>query len=738
MAKHLLKGLLLLMGAAYGTAVYADDETTDDSTTEESTDEATYVAYSINADDNTKQDLTYTFNDVSNYASAGLSVGTDVVAKYSNGSSFGDIYACTTTGLSQLAFSNASSSTSSAPSAGVWWWRMDTSNSSNCGIQLRGGNSSDYGGKKSGFAILDLKAGDVVTINGAGFYPNSTQLFYFYGASSVDGVDQTPSQYSDESNSLQEATYSVEGVTNGSTITINVEKDGYVPAYVGGYMYMYIRSIVITRDVETDNFTGLQTYTLKYVDSSGNTLKTATCYATSDETTATATDTEMEPFTVGDITYAYVSGNETITLSTDAENVITLIFTSDYYHFDIDAMAGDTKLADLVDEYSSTDTITVSGISEVIEVDGVFYQLSDNDVSSYQTKITASSTGEVSGTVDYKINENMVFFKDDSGTASNVASGGSYSGMYSTDATMASTTLDAGYYNVVVKTHKIRKSSYMNYYVNVAGTNEATVKPTGNTESSTSITVAANETAVKIVAAYNSDYYDYYYIEKITDQTVDVTIKSVGIASFSAPYTVSVPDGVNVYQASLDDEQTTLTLTKVETDFIPANTGVILQGDAGTYTFSQTDAQTSDAFADNVLQPTSGVATQSVTLTASTSAESTDDDGNTVTTTTTYYVLTTNSDGEAVFGYINSSRTLENKAYLTLTSTTTSTSTDEESSSAKAISIVFASTTGIETIDADKTGANGEGGALYNLQGLKVENPQKGLYIQNGKKVIVH
>ena len=42
-------------------------------------------------------------------------------------------------------------------------------------------------------------------------------------------------------------------------------------------------------------------------------------------------------------------------------------------------------------------------------------------------------------------------------------------------------------------------------------------------------------------------------------------------------------------------------------------------------------------------------------------------------------------------------------------------------------------TTGINTVH----GANGNVEGYYDLQGRKIENPKKGLYINNGQKVVV-
>ena len=46
-------------------------------------------------------------------------------------------------------------------------------------------------------------------------------------------------------------------------------------------------------------------------------------------------------------------------------------------------------------------------------------------------------------------------------------------------------------------------------------------------------------------------------------------------------------------------------------------------------------------------------------------------------------------------------------------------------------------TTGIISIENGKSKGENEAGAIYDLQGRKVENMVKGLYIVNGKKVVV-
>lgn len=188
------------------------------------------------------------------------------------------------------------------------------------------------------------------------------------------------------------------------------------------------------------------------------------------------------------------------------------------------------------------------------------------------------------------------------------------------------------------------------------------------------------------------------------------TIPSYKMVSFSTDEAVSVPDGVTVYKATSINEET-ITLTEVEASVIPANTGVILNSETeGDITLEESDEEgSSDLFSDNLL-----VATSETPVAGST------DDGY------TYYGLNAEADGdEAEFGLITAGTEFycSNKAYLKSTT-----------SGAKSLKISFSSTTGISEFSSSKVQ---EAGTFYNLQGVRVQNPQKGLYIQDGKKVLI-
>ena len=98
-------------------------------------------------------------------------------------------------------------------------------------------------------------------------------------------------------------------------------------------------------------------------------------------------------------------------------------------------------------------------------------------------------------------------------------------------------------------------------------------------------------------------------------------------------------------------------------------------------------------------------------------------DGN-VTGDGTIYVLAV-QDGQAGFAPLKSGKTLsEGKAYLKV----------ENASGAKINFVTDGEATDIRNIE---NAVDFSDGAWYNLQGVKVTSPQRGIYIHNGKKVVV-
>lgn len=167
----------------------------------------------------------------------------------------------------------------------------------------------------------------------------------------------------------------------------------------------------------------------------------------------------------------------------------------------------------------------------------------------------------------------------------------------------------------------------------------------------------------------------------------------------------SEASGLTAYTATLDESTNTVTLTEVSN--IPANTGVVLKSET-------TNANTTYAIPVIASSGTGqGSLTGSVTesLTYSESAEK------------DYYFLAINDEQEAQFTKLTSGTIAAGKAYLEVTK-----------GGARSLRVVFADETqGIESVSANAVNSDD----CYDIQGRRVAQPQKGLYIKNGKKVVM-
>ena len=185
--------------------------------------------------------------------------------------------------------------------------------------------------------------------------------------------------------------------------------------------------------------------------------------------------------------------------------------------------------------------------------------------------------------------------------------------------------------------------------------------------------------------------------------TLPVTISTAQYATLYSPVALTIPSGVKAYTGKVNGSN--LTLSEVETT-IPANTAVILKADPEineetTFNFATTTS--ADFSGDNDLAG--------------------------------YPYTITKTDGDLVLGYgtygigfygLNGTTLAGFKSYLP----------SDKVASARELKMVFDDeVTGIRTIDnGQKTLKNG---AFYDLSGRRVQNPQHGLYIVNGKKVVI-
>lgn len=199
----------------------------------------------------------------------------------------------------------------------------------------------------------------------------------------------------------------------------------------------------------------------------------------------------------------------------------------------------------------------------------------------------------------------------------------------------------------------------------------------------------------------NSVGYDWT-LEEI--ETLPVTITAAGYATLYAPVALEIPKDVKVYIAGVNNEKTKLVLQEIN-NVIPKNTGVILEGAKGTYYFEVVadvdpieNNELTGSYAKSVKNPNADVFTLQ-----------NGDYG-----VGFYLFKGQNAQGAT---YINGFR-----SWLEL----------DANSQVKSFRFDFGSTTDIENLlntqDSD---------AIYDLYGRRVEKAGKGIYIVNGKKVVI-
>jgi hypothetical protein len=184
-------------------------------------------------------------------------------------------------------------------------------------------------------------------------------------------------------------------------------------------------------------------------------------------------------------------------------------------------------------------------------------------------------------------------------------------------------------------------------------------------------------------------------------------VPSSGVGSFSSKAKVQLPDGLTAYYCKeYDSTNGIIAAVPLDNNVIPANTGVLIRGEAGAYTLSATNA-TAATVEDNAL-----VAVTEATHVDATSGQFT----NFMLSSGKFIKIAASSDPNV--------KMPANKAYLQLalgftTSKEFTLLWDEDPTAIK-----------FESSEVRKSES------IYDLQGRKVTNPEKGrLYIINGKVV---
>ena len=213
---------------------------------------------------------------------------------------------------------------------------------------------------------------------------------------------------------------------------------------------------------------------------------------------------------------------------------------------------------------------------------------------------------------------------------------------------------------------------------------------------------SADQNSDAAPAGQTGDSYRFT-VEEVT--TLPVTITSAGYATLYAPVALEIPKDVKVYFAGVNDEKTKLVLHEI-TDVIPQETGVILEGAKGTYNFGV--VADVDPIVGNEL--TGSYAKSEKNPNADVFTLQNGDYG-------VGFYLFRGENAQGAKTYINGFR-----SWLEL----------DANSQVKSFRFDFGSTTDIENLlntqDSD---------VIYDLYGRRVEKAGKGIYIVNGKKVVI-
>jgi hypothetical protein len=197
----------------------------------------------------------------------------------------------------------------------------------------------------------------------------------------------------------------------------------------------------------------------------------------------------------------------------------------------------------------------------------------------------------------------------------------------------------------------------------------------------------------------------------LTQTGVSAKISSLGWSTFSSAYPLDfghAEEGIEAYMITGVDG-TTVTTSKV-TGTIPAETGLLIKGTPSTSYTIPVVASSETSTSGNLMKP----------VVTATTVKYDDNSG--------YNYVLADNEGTPEFqqiveGTYGSVNIAAGKAYLSLTT-----------SPAPTLFFNFNDMTGIDEVRSQKEEVKG---AYYNLAGQRVAQPTKGLYIVNGKKVIV-
>jgi len=382
-------------------------------------------------------------------------------------------------------------------------------------------------------------------------------------------------------------------------------------------------------------------------------------------------------------------------------------------------------------DFASSQTVY---FPKYINVNNTWYKTSETSFSkAFSTAGTQTVTYAADDAIDYffefeELPKNGSFAANVSGATVSSGMSGRLHGSSKQKARAWTGALAGGTYTLISHCRGANSNSTLPlYYCDVDGSNPVYI---GEATASASTSSFSERTTTNIVipegkalcfynnTTSNSNHYvDYFTLTRNGNATVSATITSAGFATYvNSAYALDFTStSIKAYKIKVSSKGVA-TLTKV--NLVPAGTPVLLYKDGGA-TENIPVIASADAVSDNDL-----VAGKDATVPTYETVSTSDDYTN---------MILNNGDYGIGFYYANDQFVATNRAYLHIA---TGLAPDAEGGSSSRMVMVFADeTTGITSLTPSPS-PKGEG-SVYTLSGQRVEKPVKGLYIVNGKKVII-
>ncbi len=480
----------------------------------------------------------------------------------------------------------------------------------------------------------------------------------------------------------------------------------------------YLDNLVITKYVDKSKVA--TTYTVKYQNAEGTDLKAAVNYDTYVGDTYTASSSDMATFYSDDTNtkYVYKTGNTSAeAVGTAASNVITLVF--DEYSkvsYTVTAKNGEATLGTLASGNAYTDGSTTVYWNKFKQFDEQWYATT----GSYGKTITEAGNTDVAYTasnVAYFFEaENLNTSRSGFPTAEGTGySGGSARRNYASGQMWTSAIAEGGTF-ILTFPYSMANASESTVIIKTRDA-EGNYTETGHSLTASSAGTFSEEITIpagsSVAICNDNEYNSNILVDYLTlTPKVTKTISSAGWSTYCSPYILDFSNSIEYLDAAYivtGGKDGVLKTTKVE-GAVPANTGLLLKGTANA----------------SVNIPVAATATATVTgnkLVGVTASGQKIDAGE-------GYVLMASGNDAAFYKNKNNFTLSANSAYLPV-------DFDGNGGSGEARSsfLLFGDdVTGISQVAGSEVKTSG---AVYNLNGQRVSQPVKGLYIIDGKKVVI-